>query len=119
MANTPIDTNSTSTQTFFNGYFSQPIQVSEAVWGQVYGFFLSLTKDKDAANALAQSIISLTYNNSLDPLVVLQEFQKAPNSNNIKNLLISFFNASKGSTSKLGYKQNNSVNPYVARNIIV
>ena len=118
MTNTPTIIDSSSSQTFFNGYFSQPIQVSDAVWGQVYGYFLTLTKSKDAANALAQSVIALTYNNNLDPLQVIQEFSSAPNSNSVKTLLISFFNSTKGSTSKLGYNNNNSTNPNVARNIL-
>ena len=41
MANTPT-TQQTDTQVFFNGYFSQPIQVSDALWGQVYGYFLTI-----------------------------------------------------------------------------
>jgi hypothetical protein len=120
MANTPdtITSNPLSSQTFFNGYFSQPIQVSDAVWGQVYGYFLTLTKDASAASALAQSVIALTYNNNLDPLAVINEFSKAPNSSNVKTLLISFFNSSKGSTSKLGFKKLNETPPSVSRNII-
>jgi hypothetical protein len=118
MSNIPSTTTYDSSQTFFNGYFSQPIQTSADVWGQVYGYFLTLTKSADAANALAQSVISLTYNNNLNPLEVIQQFQTAPNSNNVKQLLISFFNSSKGATSKLGYKNNTSVSPNVARNLL-
>lgn len=118
MANIP-NTQQTDTQVFFNGYFSQPLQVSDAVWGQVYGYFFTLTKNSDAASALAQSVITLTYNNNLNPLDLIQQFQANPNSNNIKNLLVSFFNSAKGATSKLGYKKNNSIPPSVARNILV
>ena len=118
MANTPTATNPYSSQTFFNGYFSQPVQVSSAVWGQVYGYFFSLTGDADAANSLAQAVISLTHNNKLDPIATLQEFQKDATSSNVKNLLISFFNSSKGPTSKIGYKNNNSIAPNVARNLL-
>ena len=117
MTNTPASQN-TDTSVFFNGYFSQPLQVSDALWGQVYGYFYTLTNSADAANALAQSVITLTYNNNLDPLAVLSQFQAAPNNTNIKQLLISFFNSAKGSTSKLGYKRNNTTAPTVAKNII-
>lgn len=118
MSNLPINSQPLNTQIFFNGYFSQPIQVSDAVWGQIYGFFYDLTKNSDTANVLAQSIITLTYNNNLEPLSVIKQFQTAPNSNNVKNLLISFFNNAKGPTSKLGYKNLNSTPPNIARNII-
>jgi hypothetical protein len=118
MANVPSG-QTTNTQVFFNGYFSQPIQVSDAVWGQVYGYFLTLTNSSDAAAALAQAVITLTYNNNLNALDLLQQFQSDPKSNNTKALLISFFNSVKGSTSKIGYKNNNSTAPNVARNILV
>jgi hypothetical protein len=118
MANVPSG-QTTNTQVFFNGYFSQPLQVSEAVWGQVYGYFLNLTNSSDAAAALAQSVITLTYSNSLNPLDLIQQFQTNPQSNNTKTLLISFFNSVKGATSKIGYKNNNSTAPIVARNILV
>ena len=118
MANTPT-TQQTDTQVFFNGYFSQPIQVSDALWGQVYGYFLTITNSTDAASALAQSVITLSYNNNINALDLIQKFQTDPKSNNTKALLISFFNSVKGSTSKLGYKNNNSTTPNVARNIIV
>jgi len=118
MSNIPTPSTYNSSQTFFNGYFSQPIQTSPDVWGQVYGYFFTLTKNADAANSLAQSVIALTHNNNLNPLSVIQQFQSAPNSNNVKQLLISFFNSAKGATSKLGYKNNNLVNPNVIRNLL-
>jgi hypothetical protein len=118
MANLPNTVSSTSPEIFFNGYFSQPLQVSDAVWGQVYGYFLTVTNDAASASALAQAIIALTYNNNLNPLTVISQFQAAPNSSNVKQLLISFFNSAKGPTSKLGYTRNNTVSPNVSRNII-
>lgn len=117
MANLP-NTQYNDTQIFFNGYFSQPIQVSDALWGQVYGFFYTLTNDVDSASSLAQSVIALTYNNKLNPLDLIQQFQANPSSNNTKNLLISFFNNAKGPTSKLGYNKNSGITPSVARNIL-
>jgi hypothetical protein len=117
MANTPT-TQITDTQVFFNGYFNQPLQVSDAVWQQIYGYFYNLTNSADAANALAQSVISLTYNNNLNPLDLIKQFQQNPNSNSVKTLLISFFNSIKGSTSKLGYQKPSSVSPVVSKNIL-
>jgi hypothetical protein len=118
MANIPTG-QQTDTQVFFNGYFSQPLQVSDDVWGQVYGYFLTLTNSTDAASALAQSIITLSYNNNLNPLDLLKKFQENPDSSSVKNLLVSFFNSAKGATSKLGYKKLNSTAPTVVRNILV
>ena len=117
MANIP-NNQQTDTQVFFNGYFSQPIQVSEALWGQVFGYFYNLTQSVDAASSLAQSVITLSYNNKLEPLDIIKQFQTNPTSNNTKSLLISFFNNAKGATSKLGYNKNTTTAPNVARNII-
>jgi hypothetical protein len=117
MANIP-DTQQTDTQVFFNGYFSQPIQISEALWGQVFGYFYTLTQSVDAASSLAQSVITLSYNNKLEPLDIIKQFQSSPTSNNTKTLLVSFFNNAKGATSKLGYNKNITTAPSVARNIL-
>jgi hypothetical protein len=118
MTNTPVVQDAFSSQVFFNGYFTQPIQISTEVYGQIYGFFFTLTNDANAANALTQSVVALTYNNKLDPLAVIEEFRKNANSSNIKTLLISFFNSAKGPTSKLGYKKNNNTSVNVARNLL-
>lgn len=117
MANLPL-TNPTDVQAFFNGYFTQPIQVSDAVWQQVYGYFYNITNDVNAAAALAQNVITLTYNNNLNPLDLIKNFQSNPNQNNVKNLLISFFNSVKGPTSKLGFNKNTTVSASVSRTII-
>jgi hypothetical protein len=118
MANLPVSSDPQGSQVFFNGYFSQPIQTSPAIYGQVYGYFYTLTNSADTASALSQAIITLTYNNKLDPLAVIKEFQAAPNSSNVKQLLISFFNSAKGATSKLGYNKNNTTPVFIARNIV-
>jgi hypothetical protein len=118
MSNIPSTPNAFDSQVFFNGYFTQPIQVNQDVYGQVYGYFFTLTNDANAANALAQSVIALTYNNKLNPLDVLADFQKNANTSNIKALLISFFNSAKGPTSKLGFVKNNNVSANVARNLL-
>ena len=107
-----------STDAFFNGYFSQTIQVSDAVWGQIYGYFIGLTKNSESANALSQAVIAICYNNNLDPLTLLKEFQANPVQSNVKTLLISFFNSTKGSTSKLGFKNNLNTSKYIERNLL-
>jgi hypothetical protein len=118
MANIPSAISGTSSQTFFNGYFTQPVQVSEAVYQQVYGFFLDKTRDSSAAQSLSQAVLSLTYNNNLDPLTLIADFNKASNESDLKQLLVAFFNATKGATSKLGYNQTKGTNKFVNKNIV-
>lgn len=120
MANIPnTNTDPNSAQTFFNGYFSQTLQVSAAVYGQVNGFFLARTSSTTVADSLSQALLTLTYNNNLDPLVMIAEFDKAASESDLKKLLISFFNASKGPTSKLGFYNKRHNNQYVQRTILV
>ena len=119
MANIPNNnTEPNSSQTFFNGYFSQTLQVSSAVYGQVNGFFLARTSDAAVADSLSQALLTLTYNNNLDPLIMISEFEKAASDSDLKKLLISFFNASKGATSKLGYFNKKTNNNYVQKSIL-
>jgi hypothetical protein len=119
MANVPnTSTNPDSAQNFFNGYFSQTLQVSSAVYGQVNGFFLARTSNPAVADSLSQALLTLTYNNNLDPLVMIAEFDKTASESDLKKLLISFFNASKGSTSKLGYFNNRQNNNLIKRSIL-
>jgi hypothetical protein len=118
MSNTATNIKSTNTQTFFNGYFTQPIQISETVYQQVYNFFLTKMQDASAAGSLTQAVLTLTYNNNLNPLDVITDFGKAAGSSDLKQLLIAFFNATKGSTSKLGYQINQNTSTFAKRNIV-
>ena len=118
MANIPNNTDANSPQTFFNGYFSQTLQVSSAVYGQVNGFFLARTSNSAVADSLSQDLLTLTYNNNLDPLIMIAEFDKAASESDLKKLLISFFNASKGATSKLGYFNKRTDNNLIKRSIL-
>jgi hypothetical protein len=118
MSNIENKTDSAKTQTFFNGYFTQPIQISETVYQQVYNFFLTKMQDSSAASSLTQAVLTLTYNNNLNPLDVISDFGKASGSSDLKQLLIAFFNATKGSTSKLGYQNNQNISTFAKRNIV-
>jgi hypothetical protein len=118
MSNTANNVENTKTQTFFNGYFTQPIQISETIYQQVYNFFLAKMKDASAAGSLTQAVLTLTYNNNLNPLDVIADFGKAADSSDLKQLLLSFFNATKGSTSKLGYQVNQNTSAFAKRNIV-
>ena len=119
MANLPnSNINPDSPQNFFNGYFSQTLNVSSAIYGQVYGFFRERTSNTTVADSLTQALLTLTYNNNLDPLVMVAEFDKAATESDLKKLMIAFFNASKGPTSKIGYHNVRYLNQYVQRSIL-
>jgi hypothetical protein len=104
---------------FFNGYTNQEININPEVYGQVYAFFEAKTSSKSAAEQLTQNVILLTYDNKLDPLKIINEFNKAASESELKTLLVAFFNSLRPSTSKLGFSSNtNYTNQWIQRNIL-
>lgn len=102
----------------FNGTFYQNIPVSENVYSIVYAFFFDKTKLKESADVLTQSLLTLSYNSNVNPVDIIQEFNKAPNDSDYKKLLISVFNTGKPNTSKIGFSNGTVLNRWVARNIV-
>lgn len=102
----------------FNGIYYQTVPVSEGVYDLVYGYFLSKTNLKESAESLTQSVLTLSYNTKINALDILNEFEKAPNDSDLKKLMISVFNTSRGATSKIGFSDGTTINRWVARNII-
>lgn len=115
---TNLPNSTTTTQQFFNGYYNQPVTMQPDVYNTVYAFFLSKTNSDAAAQTLTQNIMVLTYNNNLDPLQIIKDFDKVASSSELKTLLITFFNSLRGPTSKIGYSNNTYQNQWVQRNII-
>jgi hypothetical protein len=116
MANLPSTTN--STQNFFNGYYSQAVNISQDKYGIIFSFFRARTGDDSSAASLTQALITLTYNNNLDALAMLKEFDNATSESEFKKLIIAFFNSTKGPTSKIGYENPRQTNQYVTRTIL-
>jgi hypothetical protein len=114
---TNLPTPTTPTQQFFDGYFNQTISIDPDVYQRVYSFFLNKTASDAAAKQLAQNVIALTYNNKIDPISVINDFDKAAGSSELKTLLITFFNSLRGPTSKIGYGNTKFTNQWVQRNI--
>ena len=105
-------------QNLFNGTYYQNIPVSEGVYDLVYGYFFSKTNLKESAEALTQTVLTLSYNTKINALDILNEFEKAPSDSDLKKLMISVFNTGRQSTSKLGFSNGTVTNRWVARNIV-
>jgi hypothetical protein len=105
------------TQQFFNGYYNQQITMNSNDYNQVYSFFLGKTSSEVAAKQLTQTVMIITYNNHIDPLRILNDFNKAASESDFKTLLITFFNSFRGPTSKIGYSNNVFQNQWIQRNI--
>lgn len=115
-ANIPNTTS--ATQDFFNGYYSQPIPVDSAVYDRVLSFFKTKTISLNAAEQLTQNVIALTYKNKLDPIAVINDFDKATTSSDFKLLFITFFNSLREPTSKVGFGNSITTNQWIRRNIV-
>ena len=106
---------STVTFTSINGL---EIQVDANVYNQIFTFCAARTSSQSAAGQLTQSVLVLTYGNSLDPLTIINEFNKAANESELKTLLIALFNSLRPATSKVGFSYNIVPNQWIIRNII-
>ena len=108
----------TSTQNFFNGYYSQPVPVDSEIYDRVLTFFKSKTSSTAAAEQLTQNVIALTYKNKLDPIDIIRDFDKAATNSELKVLFITFFNSLRDPTSKVGFANTTTTNQWVKRNIL-
>ena len=108
----------TSNQNFFNGYYSQSVPVDSEIYNRVLTFFKSKTFTVAAAEQLTQNVIALTYKNKLDPIAVINDFDKAANNSELKVLFITFFNSLRNPTSKVGFANSTTTNQWVKRNIL-
>ena len=87
------------------------------LFDQLYSFFLNKTASSSAATQITQTLITLTNDNKLDPLSIIQEFDKAANNSELKLLLIALCNSLRPSSSKIGYQYDVAYNKWVQRNI--
>lgn len=111
-------TGSIDQQTYFDRFYDKQSPVSGQQYDAVYTFFLSRTNNnKDAARSLATSLLEITYQNGIDPMVVLDDFKQYNQNENFKTALIGLFNSSRRNTSKIGFAPENPPAPRAARNI--
>ena len=103
---TNLPDQTTQTQEFFNGYYSQQISMNPNVYNQIYSFFVAKTESESAAKQLTQTVMIITYNNNISPIQIINDFNKAASVSDFKTLLITFFNSFRGPTSKIGYSNN-------------
>jgi hypothetical protein len=91
---------------------------NSAVYDKIYSFFQTKTSSISAAEQLTQTVITLTNNNSLDPMAIITQFDLATNDNELKILLIALCNSLRPSTSKIGYQHTITYNQWIQRNIV-
>ena len=111
-------TNTSNQQSYFDNYYKSQNRISGNHYDAVYTFFLARTNNnKDAAKSLASSLLEVTYQNGIDPMLVLDDFKKYNNSENLKIAMISLFNNTRRNTSKIGVAADVTPAPRYSRNI--
>lgn len=116
-----LPTTSSETQSLrqlFNGSFYQSVPVDEGTYSIIYGFFLDRTALPEAAESLTHTTLTIGFNNKVNPLDILKEFDKSATDSDFKKILIALLNTGRVETSKVGYNRGNVVNKWAKRNII-
>lgn len=102
---------------FFNNYFDIPINVSSNVDNAIVAYFEQISENKAGAKSLASAVIYTATKQGMNPMSVLQEFQKlSPGELDVYTAM--FLNLERVGTSYLGINNNNTLNKYIARTIL-
>lgn len=102
----------------FDNYYKEQNSIGPNQYDAVYTFFLGRTNNNvQAAESLAASLLKLTYENNIDPMVLLEDFKKYNNNESFKTALIGLFNSSRENTSKIGFAATPTSPPVVTRNL--
>lgn len=117
--NLPANNSNTKVEQMFNGAFYQHIPVDEGTYTVVYSFFLDkMNGIEDIAKTISQALIVSCYNTKLNPLNLLNEFDKVATESAFKRQLIAVLNKNRYPSSKLGYSRGITPNKWVQRNIV-
>lgn len=112
------NTAATEEKEFFDQYYTQQNTVGPNQYDAVYTFFLGRTNNNvQAAKSLTHGLLKLTYENGIDPMLVLADFKKYNSNEGFKAALIGLFNSSRMNTSKIGFASAPVTPPLVTRNI--
>ena len=102
---------------YFNNYFDIPITISSAADDAILSFFEKITDNKESAVALASAVIYTSKVQSMDPMMVLDEFKKLSR-DQLRPFVAYFLNLSRVGTSLIGVQTVPSRNKYVTRTIL-
>ena len=115
-----ISTNpiSDSTSKYFNNFYSIKFDISANANDAILAFFEQYTDNKITAKNISAAVVYTALAQNLNPLIILEEFQKLPKGE-LNNYLIAFLNISRVPTSVLGVKDSKRTNVYVSRTVLL
>lgn len=110
--------NSLDQEQYFTQYYDTRSPVSGDQYDAVYVFFLRKTNNnQEAAKSLTSSLLEVTYQNGIDPMLVLDDFKKYTQNESFRTALMSLFNSTRRNTSKIGFATDLTPSRNVVRNI--
>jgi hypothetical protein len=109
--------NESSTEVFFNNFFTKNINISPNADSAIVAYFLTIADNVEAAQALAASVIYTSLSQDVDPMLTLDQFRKM-DSGELNLYLALFLNLNRVGSSLLGVSNRVTTNKYVSRTII-
>lgn len=113
LANSQVDA-----RKYFNNFYSGPLNITANANDAIVGFFEQYTQNKQAAQNLASAIVYTAMAQNINPLTVLDDFQKLPKGQ-LNSYLVAFLNSNRVPTSVLGLKDATKTSPYITRTILL
>jgi len=112
-----LTTNTPSAQKFFNNFYANDFSIGNAN-DVIIAFFEEYTGNAATGKSMAAAVIYGAISQNIDPLVVLNQFQKLPK-NELNTYLAAFLNLNRVPTSALAINTGTNSNPHVARTILL
>jgi hypothetical protein len=110
-------TDTNSTDSFFNNYFTVEQTISSATNDALITYFERVTDNKESALALANAVISTSLSQQIDPMETLKSFS-AMAKEELNAYLCMFLNLDRANTSLLGINNQPVKNKYIERCVL-
>lgn len=107
-----------STREFFDRYFTTPISFPSNQVDAVIGFFENRGFDKQASASVAATLLQQAKIDGVDVFDLLESL-KSFDKVKLTALVTTILNVNRSSISKLGFREDNLVKTYEARNILI
>ena len=118
MTNLPNVQSNNSENEYVSSLYNTQNPISANQFDAIYAFFLSKTNNnKEAAKSLSSSLITISEQQNINPMEVLNDFKQYNQSENFKMALIGLFNKNRINTSKLGFFSSRPPALQITRNI--
>lgn len=103
---------------YFTNLYTIDMSVAAETNDALIGFFGEYTGNANAGKNLAGAVLYTAKAQNLNPMAVLDNFQKLPKGQ-LDSYILAFLNSTRAPTSWLGIRTAYTTSPYVSRTILV